>query len=85
MALSIRNKRAEELARKAARASGKSMTEVIIDALETKLADLESHPASDADLERIMSISRRCSELPTLDNRPDEVILGYDEAVNSGD
>jgi antitoxin VapB len=84
MAMSIRNKRAEELAREVASATGKSMTDVIIEALEDKLATLKNRPARHAALSRIMEISNRCAKLPTLDDRPEEVILGYDEESADG-
>ena len=79
MPISIRNPRVEELARRAARETGKSMTQVIIDALEQELARIESGPAMRLDLEQIMSISRRCAALSTRDSRPEVQILGYDD------
>ena len=78
MALSIRNPRAKELARRVARLTGRTMTDTIIDALEEKAARIEADPLKEARRERIMRISRRCAALPTLDSRPEAVILGYD-------
>ncbi len=80
MALSIRNPRAEHLARAIAKTTGESMTNAIIDALEDKLLRLETRPPRDAELVRIMSISRRCAALPTIDSRPEDEILGYTTA-----
>ncbi|MFP4377325.1 MAG: type II toxin-antitoxin system VapB family antitoxin [Spirochaetales bacterium] len=80
MAISIRNKRAEELAREAAQATGKSMTDIIIEALEDKLASLRRPPGGDAALSRVMEIAKRCAQLPTIDTRPEDVILGYEES-----
>ncbi len=77
MPLSIRNRRAEELVRRLAQITGNSMTEVIIEALEDKARRLDKQPIREGALERIMAISRRCASLPTLDNRPEEEILGY--------
>ena len=77
MALSLRNPRAEELARELARRTGTTMTDAILGALEEKLGRLEGAPVMDAAIADVMSISRRCSELPTLDSRTDEEILGY--------
>lgn len=77
MALSVRNPHAEELARELARRTGTNMTEAIVSALEEKLHRLERAPVVDAALAEVMSISRRCSELPTRDSRTDEEILGY--------
>jgi hypothetical protein len=53
------------------------MTDAIIDALEDKLRRLESRPPGDAELAKIMSISRRCAALPTIDTRAEDEILGY--------
>ncbi len=77
MALSIRNPRAEHLARAVAKATGETMTDVIIDALQDKLRRLESRAPVDAEFARIMSLSRRCAALPTVDTRPEDEILGY--------
>ncbi|MFW5718086.1 MAG: type II toxin-antitoxin system VapB family antitoxin [Spirochaetota bacterium] len=49
MSLSIRNSRAEELARRAGRATGKTMTDVIVEALKEKLTRIdESRQRDDA-------------------------------------
>ena len=56
------------------------MTDAIIDALEDKLLRLESIPPVDATLVRIMSISRRCAALPTINTGPEDEILGYPAA-----
>ena len=77
MALSVPNPRAEELARELASRTGTTMTAAIVGALEEKLGRLEGAPVDNAAIADIMSISRRCSELPTLDSRSDETILGY--------
>ena len=77
MALSIRNPEAERLARDLARATGSTMTEVIIDALKDKSLRMRRQPGKDAKLERVLDISRRCIALPTLDERPEAEILGY--------
>jgi antitoxin VapB len=77
MAMSIRNKKAENLARQLSRATGVTMTEAIIQALEDKLQRLEKAPAANADVAAILEISKRCAALPTLDTRTDDEILGY--------
>ncbi len=77
MALSIRNPRAEHLARAVAKTTGETMTDAIIDALQDKLQRLESRAPVDAELAKIMNISRRCAALPTVDTRPEDEILGY--------
>ncbi|MFW5685414.1 MAG: type II toxin-antitoxin system VapB family antitoxin [Spirochaetota bacterium] len=77
--MSIRNKRAVELARAASRMSGKSMTQIIIEALEDKLAELTTADRDPVSVDHLLAISRRCASLPTLDDRPDDEILGYGE------
>lgn len=79
MALSIRNIRAEELAREVARESGETLTQAIIHALEEQLLRLRGR-RNVKDLEQeIMTISGRCSTLPDLDARTPDEILGYDQ------
>lgn len=77
MAMSIRNPKAERLARRLADASGVTMTEAIIQALEDKLRKLEIAPVDDADFAALMNISRRCAGLPVVDARTEDEILGY--------
>ncbi len=84
MALSIRNERAEQLAREIAQLTGYNMTSAIIMALEEKLERLQRFRKVNSKLDEIMVISRRCSALPDLDTRSPDEILGYDEhGVNS--
>ena len=79
MALSIRNPRAEKLAREVAAESGENLTEAIIHALEERLERLKGrHSAADVAGE-IMKISLRCRALPERDPRSADEILGYDE------
>lgn len=84
MPLSIRNERAELLAREVGNLTGKSLTQVIIEALEEKLERLKGSRLSSNMLDEVMAISRRCSALPDIDTRSADEILGYDEfGVNS--
>jgi len=77
MALSIRNSRAEKLAREVAAASGENLTQAIIHALEERLERLRGRATTLDTFEEIMAISRRCSALPDQDSRSAEEILGY--------
>ena len=77
MPLSIRNPRAEQLAREVAAASGESLTHAIIHALEERLERIQGRKEPINLLEEIMSISHRCSTLPDQDSRPLDEILGY--------
>jgi antitoxin VapB len=79
MAFSIRNPRADKLARQVAAESGESLTEAIIHALEERLQRLKGRRRTAEVAEEIMSISRRCRALPDIDQRSADEILGYDE------
>ena len=79
MALSLKNPEAEKIARELARRQGRSITAAVIGALEAEL-ERERHRARPASTSnRLLEIARRYSELPTLDDRSDDEILGYDE------
>jgi len=78
MALSIRNPKAEKLARELAAESGENITQAITRALEERLQRLRGRSAAIDLAEEIMKISRRCSEIPDQDQRSPDEILGYD-------
>lgn len=79
MALSIRNPRAERLARQVAAETGESLTEAIIHALEERLERIKGRCTTTDVAEEIMKISLRCKALPEKDQRRADEILGYDE------
>ena len=79
MPLSIRNPRAEKLARQVAAESGENLTEAIIHALEERLARLTGRGAATEVADEIMKISLRCRALPDRDRRSADDILDYDE------
>ena len=80
MPLSIRNQRAEQLAREVASVSGENITQAIIHALEERLERLRGRrKVKDTDNE-IMNISKRCSAIPDQDKRSADEILGYDDS-----
>ena len=78
MPLSIRNPKAEKLARELAAESGENITQAIIHALEERLERIRGRRTSTDTAEEIMRISKRCSHLPDLDERSPEEILDYD-------
>ncbi|MDJ0819380.1 MAG: type II toxin-antitoxin system VapB family antitoxin [Desulfobacterales bacterium] len=80
MALSIRNEKAEKLARELAAESGENITQAITRALEERLQRLRGRSRATDLTEEILKISRRCSELPDQDKRSPDEILGYDTA-----
>jgi len=78
MALSIRNQRAEKLAREVAAESGETLTQTIIRALEERLERLRGRRGLTDTTREILKISERCSSLPDMDPRSPDDILGYD-------
>jgi antitoxin VapB len=79
MGISIKNFRAEKLARQLSAETGESLTEAIIHSLEERLERLKGRQSVPDVVEILMEISRRSSSLPDLDTREAEEILGYDE------
>ena len=77
MALSIRNAKAEKLARELAAESGENITQAITRSLEERLQRLRGRSTAIDLVEEIMKISRRCSEIPDQDQRSPDEILGY--------
>ena len=78
MALSIRNAKAEKLARELAAESGETITRAITQALKERLERLRGRSTTTDLVEDILRISKRCSEIPDQDKRSTEEILGYD-------
>jgi len=76
MALSIKNDRADELARELAALTGESLTDAVITALQLRLADERRARMRRVSLDDILA---RAHALPILDDRPADEILGYDE------
>ena len=79
MVLSIKHPEADKVARELARRQGKSITEAVIDALESELAREKRRTRSGGLADRLLAIGQRYSALPTRDPRSDEDILGFDE------
>lgn len=84
MGISIKNDRAEKLARQVAAEAGESLTEAVIHALEERLERLRGRRSAPDLVEAVLAISRRCSALPDLDTRDPDQILGYDETGTFG-
>lgn len=76
MALSIKNDRADELARELAALTGESLTDAVITSLELRLADERRARLRRASLADILALAHA---LPILDDRSEDEILGYDE------
>ena len=77
MALSIRNPKAEKLARELAAESGENITQAITHALEERLERIRGRSIATDLAEEIIKISKRCSEIPDQDQRSPDEIIGY--------
>jgi antitoxin VapB len=80
MALSIRNPKAEKLARELAAVSGETITAAITHAIEERLERLRGRSTTMDLVEEITKISKRCRAIPDKDPRSTEEILGYNAA-----
>lgn len=79
MPLSIKNDATERLARQVAREAGESLTQAIQTALEERWERLKSRRRNRLLPAQLEDLLRRVDNLPTLDSRPEDDILGYDE------
>lgn len=79
MALSIRNPRAETLAREVAAHCKENITQAIINSLEERLQRLAHEQQAPVRKIELQAIAERCQKLPDLDLRSADEILGYDE------
>lgn len=78
MALNIKNAEADRLVRELAAVAHMSYTEVVIAALREKLAREVGRTRAMRLGEEIARIQARVAELPVLDARSPDEILGYD-------
>lgn len=76
MALSIKDPETDRLARALAAATGESLTDAIRHALRERLEHTKrrKHPGIDIEIRRIQE---RLAQLPVLDARSAEAIIGY--------
>jgi antitoxin VapB len=79
MALSIKSIEAERLAREIAAKTGESLTDAIRKALEERLDRLQNQRRSQILASQLEEILSRVDQLPVLDSRSPDEILGYDE------
>ncbi len=81
--LSIRNPEVERVTRDLAIATGKTMTETILDALLRQQS--ETSKLAERKKALFRSIAVACAAAPDLDTRSADELLGYDEAGGFGD
>lgn len=79
MALSIKDRETELLARKLAERTGETITVATRRAIEERLKRMGSQTSRAAFLEDMEAMQRRLSMLPILDHRSPDEIIGYDE------
>ncbi|HJU42729.1 MAG TPA: type II toxin-antitoxin system VapB family antitoxin [Vicinamibacterales bacterium] len=79
MALSLKDPEADRLAREVARRTGETLTGAIIVALRERLARLRGGPRRPPLRDELREIGRRVAAMPTVDERSEEDILGYDD------
>jgi antitoxin VapB len=79
MALNIRNPEAERLADELARQTGETKTEAVTKALRDRLARVRRERGRRPLADELEAIAEHCSNLPVLDTRSADEILGYDE------
>lgn len=76
MALSIKSDRADRLARELAALTGETLTETVERSLEDRLSAERHRRRRVPDLDTIVA---RFAQLPVLDARSADEIIGYDE------
>jgi len=79
MALNIRNPEAECLAEAVARLAGETKTEAVTQALRDRLARLRRERSGRRLADELDDIGRHCAQLPVMDRRTTDEVLGYDD------
>lgn len=79
MALSIKHPEADRLARQLAERTGETITQAVVSALRERLARESGRQDCNDEEERIMTIVRRFSQLPVVDARSPEELVGYND------
>jgi antitoxin VapB len=77
MPLNIKNPEADRLARALTEATGESITQAVICALEERLMRIQGRRTVRNLKDEIDEIGRRCAALPDIDKRSPDEILGY--------
>jgi antitoxin VapB len=79
MALNIRNPQAERLADELARLTGETKTEAVTKALRDRLARVRRERARRRLADELEAIAEHCANLPVVDPRSADEIVGYDD------
>lgn len=79
MPLNIKSDSAHALAKQIAALTGESMTRVVTEALQEKLARVKKTKDQGGLVEELNRIALHCARLPRCDERSPEEIIGYDD------
>jgi antitoxin VapB len=80
MALSLKDKETDRLAREVAALTGETLTDTIRKALSERLERERLRRGQPADLAGLLrEIGQHCANLPDFDTRSPDEIIGYDE------
>ena len=79
MSLNIKRPEAEQLAHALAEQTGETLTEAVIKALQERLLRVQGKKAPLELQEVLLKIAHRCANLPDIDKRSPDEILGYDD------
>jgi antitoxin VapB len=80
MALSLKDKETDRLAREVATLTGETLTTAVRKALAERLERERMRRGESVGLaDRLAELARECAALPVFDARPPDEIVGYDE------
>jgi antitoxin VapB len=80
LALSLKDKETDRLARQVAALTGETLTDAIRKALAERLERERLRRGQPANLaDRLEALGKECAALPEYDTRSPEAIVGYDE------
>lgn len=77
MVLSIKDTKADRLARELAQRTGETITDAVRTALEERLARVRTKQRGRRLADELDEIAERCARLPVVDDREADDILGY--------
>ncbi|HXG20956.1 MAG TPA: type II toxin-antitoxin system VapB family antitoxin [Methylomirabilota bacterium] len=78
MALTITNPDADRLARELAAVTGEELAEAVLNALRERLTREQERRQTPRLRDQLRVIRQRCAQLPVLDTRSPDDIVGYD-------
>lgn len=79
MPLSIKDPETDRLARELSKATGESITKAVAVALRERLERVRGRASGTGLAEELTAIALRCAQLPVIDDRSEDEILGYNE------